>query len=407
MLKSNSVSKICVVTLGLFMAGVTGCGEGPSEASVAEKIKAAKDSTALAAHGHQHKDESSPVPSATGPWPKAVVMGPVFMFGTMRVGDDKSHDFVIKNEGEADLILKTGTTTCKCTRFGFGAVEETARKEAVVKPGESITLTMNWNGGKVADRGFRHGGDLFTNDPKNTTLKLAVEGAVEMPYDVQPGVWAVGDIYEAQAAKLRATIGSKLLSTLEIESLKSPSGLVTLTPGPFTPEDLAAGDFVGGVSVNVEVSPNIPAGLFTEEVEIKLAQESEPIRILVTARKQGVIRLQPMAGTMYDSDKMQLRLGSFPASEGREATLLMVVDEKDMTEPLKITEVKADPSFVTASISPIGQPSGTVHRYLLKIVVPPGRPLVQRTDSKPGQVAISTNHSSGEILNFSLQIYSN
>jgi len=114
-----------------------------------------------------------------------------------------------------------------------------------------------------------------------------------------------------------------------------------------------------------------------------------------------------MAGTMYDSDKMQLRLGSFPASEGREATLLMVVDEKDMTEPLRITDVKADPSFVTASISPIGQPSGTVHRYLLKIVVPPGRPHVQRTDSKPGQVAISTNHSSGEKLNFSLLIYSN
>jgi hypothetical protein len=97
-------------------------------------------------------------------------------------------------------------------------------------PANSVTLTMNWNGGKVADRGFRHGGDVFTNDPKNTTIKLAVEGAVEMPYEVQPGVWAVGDVYEAQAAKLRATIGSKLLSSLEIESLKSPSGLVTLTP---------------------------------------------------------------------------------------------------------------------------------------------------------------------------------
>ena len=410
MLKLNPVSRICVMALGLFMAGVTGCGEGPSEASVAEKIKAAKDTTALtahAAHGDDHKEESNPVPSATGPWPKAFVMGPVFKFGAMRVGEHKSHDFVIKNEGEADLILKTGTTTCKCTRFGFGAVEETAKKDAVVKPGESITLTMNWNGGKVADRGFRHGGDLFTNDPKNTTLKLAVEGAVEMPYDVQPGVWAVGDIYETQAATLRATIGSKLLSKLEIESLKSPSGLVKLTPGPFTPEDLAAGDFVGGVSVNVEVSPSIPAGLFSEEVEVKLVQESEPIKILVTARKQGVIRLQPMAGTMYDSDKMELRLGSFPASEGREATLLMVVDEKDMTEPLKVTEVKADPSFVTASISPVGEPSGTVHRYLLKIIVPPGRPHIQRTESKPGQVAISTNHSSGEKLNFSLLIYSN
>jgi hypothetical protein len=138
-----------------------------------------------------------------------------------------------------------------------------------------------------------------------------------------------------------------------------------------------------------------------------MVQEKEPLKVLVTARKQGVIRLQPMAGTMYETDKMQLRLGSFPATEGREATLLMIVDQKDMTEPLKITEVKADPSFVTASISPIGEPSGTVHRYLLKIVVPPGRPHSQRTESKPGHVTITTNHSSGEILNLGLLLYSN
>lgn len=407
MLKSNPTSRICAIVLGFSLAGVAGCGEGPSEATVAERIKAAKSSAALPTQTARSEDDNYPVPSAKGPWPKAVVLGPVFMFGTMRVGADKSHDFVIRNEGDADLILKAGKTTCKCTRFGFGAVEETAKKDAVVKPGESITLTMNWNGGKVADRGFRHGGDLFTNDPQNTTIKLAVEGAVEMPFDVQPQTWAVGDIYETQSAKLRATIGSKLLSSLEIESMKSPSGLVTLTPGPFTPEDLAAGDFVGGVSVNVEVSPNIPAGLFSEEVEIKLVQEAEPIKILVTARKQGVVRLQAMAGTMYDSDKMQLRLGSFPAAEGREATLLMIVDEKDMPEPLRITEIVADPSFVTAAISPVGQPTGTVHRYLLKIVVPPGRPHVQRTESKPGEVVISTNHTSGEKLKFSLLLYSN
>ncbi len=407
MLKSIPASKICAIALSLFVTNMAGCGDDSGAASVAERIKAAKDAPVLDGHADHNHEESHPVPSKEGPWPKAVVSGPVFMFGTMRVGQDNSHDFVITNEGDAELILKTGKTTCKCTRFGFGAVEETAKKDAVIKPGEAVTLTMNWNGGKVADRGFRHGGDLFTNDPQNTTIKLAVEGAVEMPYDVQPGVWAVGDVYDGKGARLRATIGSKLFSELEIESLKSPSGHVTLTPGPFTPEDRAVGSFLSGVSVTVEVSPNIPAGLFQEEVEVKLVQEPQPLKVLVTARKQGVIRLQPMAGTTYDSDKMQLRLGSFPASKGREATLLMVVDEKEMNEPLMITEIKADPSFMTASISPIGQPSGTVHRYLLKINIPPGRPHVQRTDSKPGHIAISTNHSSGETLKLSLLLYSN
>lgn len=407
MLKSIPALKTRVMILSLLVTSIAGCGEDPGETSVAERIKAAKNAPVLVAQANHNHAESYPVPSKTGPWPKAVVSGRVFMFGTMRVGQDNSHDFVITNEGEADLVLKTGKTTCKCTRFGFGAVEETARKDAVVRPGESVTLTMNWKGGKVPDRSFRHGGDVFTNDPQNKSIELAVEGAIEMPYDVQPGVWAVGNVYDGQGAKLRATIGSKLFSSLEIESLKSPSGHVALTAVPFTPEDRATGGFLSGVSLIVEVSPNIPAGLFQEEVEVKLVQEAEPIKVLVTARKQGVIRLQPMAGTMYESEKMQLRLGSFSASEGREATLLMVVDEKGMSEPLRITEIKADPSFVTASLSPIGEPSGTVHRYLLKIIVPPGRPHIQRTESKPGYVTVSTNHSSGETLNLALLLYSN
>src|SRR5262245_45002377 len=53
--------------------------------------------------------------SETGPYPKTVVDRTEFDFGRMEVGDAQSHEFTIRNEGEAPLILKKGPTTCLCT----------------------------------------------------------------------------------------------------------------------------------------------------------------------------------------------------------------------------------------------------------------------------------------------------
>lgn len=422
------MAKSFVVLAFLAVAGagvyfvVSGSGSDVNNAgSVVSSLAATKAQEKLVADARksQLKVSDIPVPSKTGPWPKAVAKDPTFSFGRMQVRENNSHEFKIHNEGEADLILRTGSTTCKCTKFGFGVVASTheeesgdkketeAAKSAVVNPGESVILTMSWKGGEVADRGFRHGGDVFTNDPNNSTLKFAVEGAIEMPFDLQPGVWSVGNVYARQPGKMRATLGTKIFEQLDIESITSPSGLVTVTPLPLTAEDRALNTFVSGHSLEVIVSENIPAGVFAEEIQIKVAQLKEPIRVTVSAKKQGVLRLQPMAGTWFDPDRMQLKLGSFPASEGRSATMLLIVDEKEMSEPFQITEVKSDPSFVTAAIEPIGQPSGTVHRYVLTIAVPPGKPHVQKVESAPGTLKLSTNHPSGEGIHFDLLLYSN
>jgi hypothetical protein len=324
----------------------------------------------------------------------------------MQVKETKSHQFVIKNEGEADLQLKAGKTTCKCTKFGFGE-GDTTETTTVVKPGESVILTMSWKAGEVPDREFRHGGDVHTNDPEHLAINYAVEGAIEMPYELLPQPWSVGNVYDNQPGKMMATIGSKVYDTLDIVSIECPSEFVKVTPEPLSIEGRAKDEFKSGYALTIEVSDAIPAGLFTEEVTIKVAQLPEPIRVGISARKQGVLRLQQMAGTLLDTDEMQIQMGSFPAREGREAKLLLIVDEKDMSEHFQFTETKADPSFVTAKLTPIGEPTGTVHRYLLTIAVPPGRPHVQRVATRPGFIKMTTNHPSGESLHFSLLLYSN
>jgi hypothetical protein len=127
----------------------------------------------------------------------------------------------------------------------------------------------------------------------------------------------------------------------------------------------------------------------------------------VTAKKFGAIRLQQMAGTILDPNTLTLMLGSFKAAEGNEAKLLLIVDEKGMSEPFAITATEADPAFLAASLSPVGAPSGTVHRYLLTLRIPPGRAPVQRTASNPGFMRLSTNHPSGDAVSLGVYLYSN
>src|SRR6185369_10235732 len=64
--------------------------------------------------------EDFPPVSKAPPYPKAVMDETEFEFGRMEVGEERSHVFMIRNEGDAPLIIKQGPTTCQCT---VGSVE--------------------------------------------------------------------------------------------------------------------------------------------------------------------------------------------------------------------------------------------------------------------------------------------
>ncbi len=55
-----------------------------------------------------------------GPFPQVVIGETVYPFGRMEVGQTNQHTFELKNASEADLVMTAGSSTCKCTTFGFG-----------------------------------------------------------------------------------------------------------------------------------------------------------------------------------------------------------------------------------------------------------------------------------------------
>ena len=140
----------------------------------------------------------------------------------------------------------------------------------MLKPGEETKLVIDWKAGAAPDRAFRHGGPVYTNDPENAEVKFTVEGAIDMPVEVLPNQWSVGNISLDRTGTFRAAIGSRLTDQLEVESVESPSGKVSVRVDPMRVEELATEKWAKGFSLDVEIAADIPVGKFEEDIRINI-----------------------------------------------------------------------------------------------------------------------------------------
>src|SRR5262249_9563043 len=152
-------------------------------------------------------------------YPKAVAPEMEFSFGTMGVLEQRHHTFVIENKGEAPLVLKTGTPTCKCT-VGKLASD-------TIPVGEKADIELTWKAAALA-ASCPQSVPILTNDPENREFRLSVVGDVVDVLTLEPGgTWSLGDITEDKPVTVHGTIFSKTLDKFEIKSIESDSKLVT------------------------------------------------------------------------------------------------------------------------------------------------------------------------------------
>ena len=102
-------------------------------------------------------EQPIPVPSKTGPQPKAVTDETEYDFGVMKQGSKGRHVFVIRNEGKAplEMVALKKDMTCQCTVGELG-------KEGL-RPGESTDVTLSWTI-KSPNPNYQHHAIVRTND---------------------------------------------------------------------------------------------------------------------------------------------------------------------------------------------------------------------------------------------------
>jgi hypothetical protein len=123
----------------------------------------------LTVTGNIMDDFSSLTPEQKANAPKIVIDSAVYDFGAIKTGDKAKYDYIVKNNGKSDLLIRKIATSCGCTATNL--------KSQIVKPGESTIIAVEFNSaGKSGNQAKQI--TVISNDPENPKTMLTIKGVV-------------------------------------------------------------------------------------------------------------------------------------------------------------------------------------------------------------------------------------
>jgi hypothetical protein len=133
-------------------------GESPENNIITVTATIIEDFSALTSEEKEHA-------------PKAYFESRTYNFGIIKNGKKVEYNFVLKNTGQNDLIIRKIWATCGCTAV--------TPKKTVIQPDETtqIKVVFNSTGRKGNQKKMI---TVVTNDPENPRITLWLEGVVEI-----------------------------------------------------------------------------------------------------------------------------------------------------------------------------------------------------------------------------------
>lgn len=346
--------------------------------------------------------KSPPVPDGdvgpkiapTGPYPKVVVDETEFDFGKMSVGQEGTHTFTIRNEGDANLELmaRREDTTCQCT---FGELGDSDP----IPPGGSKVVTLKWKI-KVRVDTFRHRALVRTNDPEHKVVELAITGKVDELFQLNPpSPWAMGEIPVGQSGTTTGTISSAIVKDWSVTSVVCANPTLTTAWEPMTAEELDAISAIAGYKIKLTIEERAPAGNVLENVSIELdSPDLDHMPITVKAHRPGPIEL---LGADYRKETNAVSLGEFAANQGKSTSVSMFV--RDMADELKLLDVEPKSDRIQYALIKDEKFSGKqTQRYIFKVTVLPG-PFLDHSREKELKLQLHFNHPKVESMTLDLR----
>jgi hypothetical protein len=266
--------------------------------------------------------------------------GAEFEFGSTEIGQEFTHEFTIKNVGDADLDLTKGQPSCgTCTSFEVDKLN--------VKPGETAKVTVKWKI-QAENPVFRQHVPIKTNldetidGPRTSEIKLYVKGKVVQRIVLRPlDKWDMGVTEEGKPLEFSATIASSVVDHFDVVSLTSENPNLTVTATPFSASQLKEQQVKSGYDLKAVLKGEIPVGEFKDKIKIALRTPNEvSLNVEVTAKRNGPVEI---IGTNWDAKRMMVRLGSFDASKDYIQRLNLYTHGIPELQVKKVTSI--DPRF--------------------------------------------------------------
>ncbi len=316
-----------------------------------------------------------PAPAAQkGPQPVAVVDDDsIYHFGMAAQEVKLEKDWVIKNEGKAELVLTKGPPACSCTIADFPGGKDTI----TLKPGEQTTLHLTFET-RTNNGAYHKSATVITNDPVHPTLEFAAEGTVRpsiVLYPPEPTINFLDISNDQDDHRANVAFYSPDQPDVKITKLTSsrPDHIV-VSEEPLSAEECKSLKIERGRRINVDVKGSMPLGIFREEVVVKTDHPKQPeVRLTVMGKLVGPISASPE----------RMRLVPVDSKLGQTAELKLTVRG---LRPTKF-EVEKKPAKFQVAVLPI-DPEKQPGQYRLTVTIPPGLPAEMILD----QIVLKTDH---------------
>lgn len=216
---------------------------------------------------------------AADPLPHLVVNESVYDFGAVKSGSPVEHKFLLQNSGKGVLKILKMHTSCGCTAAVLDA--------DTVQPGATTFVkatfdTTGFQGAKM--KTVR----LYTNDPKQASITLTLQGTVQPDVQLSALRLGFGDVVQGQTPQQQFTATVDAASPLQIVEATTRSPYLTLKTENVTVNGRA------GKRVTVGLRPDTPIGAFRDRVSLKTTSTDNPVvNVPVVAQVQGDLVLEP------------------------------------------------------------------------------------------------------------------
>jgi hypothetical protein len=335
------------------------------------------------------------------PFPKLAVEERIYRFGTMEVGEEKTHTFRVENKGAGPLLIGRGPTQCKCTISRL--------TQGTVPPGGFAEVKVSWKPVEF-EQSFAKTAMVYTNDPEAPEIDFAVLGRVVPKVEVQPLAWNIGEITKENNGTTLGKIGSPLNADFKIATIETADPNLKISYKPLAKPDLNRAGWSAGYEFTAAVGQGIPWGRYRSKARIRTtADPDHPVDVDVTAVRTGDIRFLPpvpiVGSATWSLSKTLLNLGIFGHEQGRKVAVPALVSA--MKGDFRLASVESDVNFLKISVEPDPK-SSTDGRQGVRFVVEvvPGSAPLARPTSAPVHVTLKTNHPALSEIGFDIAFVS-
>lgn len=311
-------------------------------------------------------------------------------FGSMDGHGVGSHEFIVRNVGEAPLELEAGPTTCKCTLSDIG--------DGVILPGESGAVTVEWKG-KGLIGPYTQTATIHTNDPKDRKVNLSVHGELTSKARFIPETLVFSSVAAGHSAEGDVRIYSYGEKPLEIKGyeIDDPEYMeVSFAP---MPADEVEGEKYAtyGQRMSVAVKPGLPPGPFKRRIRVMTNVEGlEELSIPV----EGMISSEiSVFGSGWSPTRGVLRFGTLGKAKATRRLLVNVGGLNPEKVQFEVADVQ--PEFVKVRLGEkTSSPSSRIAVTPIEIEIPEGSPPGNYRDPKRlGHVRLKvTNATVSELV---------